>query len=54
MIKISISWSPILVEQTQLEGIGVTTGILTDRINLISFQKNKHETRSGPGTLETL
>ena len=28
--------------------------ILIDKINLISFQKNRHETQSGPGTLERL
>ena len=40
MIKISIPWSAILVEQAQLEVVGgVITGILIDKINLISFQR---------------
>ena len=38
MIKISILWSAIFVEQTQLEVVGgVITRILIDKINLISF-----------------
>ena len=38
MIKISVSWSVILLKQTQLEvaGGGIT-GILIDKINLFLF-----------------
>ena len=38
----------------QLEVLGVTTGILIDKINLISFQKNRPETQAGHGTLGRL
>ena len=52
MIKISISLSAILVQQTQLEVGGVTTGTLVDKIYLIllGIQENKSETQSGTGS----
>ena len=40
MIKISISWSAILMQQTQLEVGGVIAGNLIDRSN---FLRNSEE-----------